>query len=318
MTITMSSLLVACYRSTGSSNSSNATTTTTTTTAQPQHLHECRCRRLMVVVLVALYTLAIMTFLPAWLPHKSFSAVTTTTTIHETKEDDNANNHRIIPMIPTTDHAIVVPLYRKNDDRDESHLQAFIQHMTWYLRNHDTTENNDNDHSSTTFSLWIVEQDDDELFNRAWLANVGIAQAIQTASTSAGTNTSNSCIILHDVDLIPLSPSVPYTQCHVPIQLSSELQSHRWSVPYSKNFGGVVALNVNHWKLINGLSNGYPGWGGEDDEYVFINKLSRRRCGPPFFCILTRQLYHIRNSLKNLPSFFSIQSVSSRCGHGPL
>jgi hypothetical protein len=48
--------------------------------------------------------------------------------------------------------------------------------------------------------------------------------------------------------------------------LGSELQSFDWGFPYDKSFGGVVSMSANHWKLVNGMSNGYSGWGAEDDE----------------------------------------------------
>lgn len=101
------------------------------------------------------------------------------------------------PYVMPTEHAIVVP-YRNRT----THLREFQKHISLYLQNL----------TNHTFSLWIIEQDNEELFNRGWLANVGI-----TEITNSNPNT--SCIVFHDVDLIPLSKNVPYDECERPVQL---------------------------------------------------------------------------------------------------
>jgi len=37
-------------------------------------------------------------------------------------------------------------------------------------------------------------------------------------------------------------------------------------VPYTEIFGGVTAFKPEHFELVNGFSNRYYGWGGEDDD----------------------------------------------------
>lgn len=168
-------------------------------------------------------------------------------------------------------HAIVIPY------RDRSfHLEQFIEHMGPYLK-----RNFPND----TFELWLIEQDDKFLFNRAWLANVGIAniqlqnrnyklqltkqqQAYHMGKTFPLTvPPPPRCVILHDVDLIPTVDGVPYTNCSRPIQLGSELAHFNNSIPYPIYTGGVgPSMLLQHWTQINGMSNDFYGWGGEDDE----------------------------------------------------
>ena len=111
-----------------------------------------------------------------------------------------------------------------------------------------------------TFSLWVIEQDNAELFNRGWLANVGIKLVSELEKET-------QCIIFHDVDLLPANESlVPYNECDRPIQLGSELEHWNWGVPYQNSAGGVVSMHLRHWERINGFSNDFEGWGGEDDD----------------------------------------------------
>lgn len=37
-------------------------------------------------------------------------------------------------------------------------------------------------------------------------------------------------------------------------------------LPYNGIFGGVSAMTVEQFKAVNGFSNSFWGWGGEDDD----------------------------------------------------
>ena len=100
-----------------------------------------------------------------------------------------------------------------------------------------------------------------EPFNRGWLGNVGITLALNSSIR-------HDCIVFHDVDLKP-AEGVPYTTCGKPVQLSSELEHFNWGIPYKASAGGVVSMKPEHWIAINGFSNDYVGWGGEDDDLHF-------------------------------------------------
>lgn len=38
-------------------------------------------------------------------------------------------------------------------------------------------------------------------------------------------------------------------------------------LPYDANFGGVTAMTKEQYEAVNGFSNSFFGWGGEDDDF---------------------------------------------------
>ncbi|XP_017873153.1 PREDICTED: beta-1,4-N-acetylgalactosaminyltransferase bre-4 [Drosophila arizonae] len=150
--------------------------------------------------------------------------------------------------------AIIVP-YR---DRQEQ-LAAFLNYMHNYLRL-----------QQIHYRIFVVEQSDRKPFNRAMLFNIGA-----TVASSYG----YPCLILHDVDLMPLNSGQLYACTTLPRHMSSALDNWRFHLPYRTLFGGVVAISTSQFKMINGMSNLYHGWGGEDDDlYERLHVLSIEIC----------------------------------------
>jgi hypothetical protein len=139
--------------------------------------------------------------------------------------------------------ALIVP----TRDRD-GQWEVFEKHMCAFWGS-----------SRVQLHIWRIEQTQGRSFNRAWLFNVGFK--LHHKLVNATTN----CIAVHDVDLLP-EPGVNYTDCLLPTQVSSELEHFDWGVPYTHNVGGVLLASPSHWAKINGMSNSFWGWGGEDDE----------------------------------------------------
>jgi len=107
--------------------------------------------------------------------------------------------------------------------------------------------------------IWRIEQTPERSFNRAWLFNVGLKLFKE------GPYVPLSCIVVHDVDLLP-EPGVNYTSCPLPTLVSSEAEHFNWGAPYDHYAGGVFMASPEHWGEVNGMSNQFWGWGGEDDE----------------------------------------------------
>jgi GR25 family glycosyltransferase involved in LPS biosynthesis len=105
----------------------------------------------------------------------------------------------------------------------------------------------------------LVEQANDEPFQRAWLLNIGISEAKRRFGNAT------ACVVTHDIDMFA-DEKVDYSWCDRPTQICSELSCYNWKIPYKNSAGGVVQANMGHWYKINGFTNNGKGWGGEDDD----------------------------------------------------
>jgi GT2 family glycosyltransferase len=173
------------------------------------------------------------------------------------------------------DLAIIVP-YR---DREE-HLKQFIPYMKNYLSR-----------KELSFDFYDIEQTQGKMWNKGMVYNAGFLIA------SKENNYKNYCF--HDIDLLPVN--VDYSFADVPTHLSSEVEQLGWRYPpiingfeYPDIFGGIILFTKEDYEKINGFSNEYWGWGGEDDDVLLrIRKRgikeSRRIPG------VTRSLKHERN-----------------------
>ncbi|XP_017486385.1 PREDICTED: beta-1,4-galactosyltransferase 2-like, partial [Rhagoletis zephyria] len=138
--------------------------------------------------------------------------------------------------------AIIVP-YR---DRDE-HLRTFLFNIHPMLMR-----------QNIEYGIFIVEQSGSDRFNRAKLMNVGFLEARN--------HLDYDCFIFHDVDLIPEDDRNLYTCPEQPRHMSVAIDKFRYRLPYKDLFGGVSALTREQFETVNGFSNEFWGWGGEDDD----------------------------------------------------
>lgn len=97
------------------------------------------------------------------------------------------------------------------------------------------------------------------------------------------------CFIFHDVDLLPEDDRNLYTCPEQPRHMSVAVDVFRYKyvcfacanlkqitvlkrkitssrLPYTDIFGGVSAMSAEHFQEVNGFSNMFWGWGGEDDD----------------------------------------------------
>lgn len=104
----------------------------------------------------------------------------------------------------------------------------------------------------------MVEQQDDKLFNKGLLYNTGAKQAMAEGFP---------CLVLHDVDVLPLDAANLYACLSQPRHMSASLDSFRYVLTYDFLVGGALAIRADQYTQVNGFSHRFEGWGGEDDDF---------------------------------------------------
>lgn len=138
--------------------------------------------------------------------------------------------------------AIIIP-YRQREEQ----LHSFLLYIHNFLRL-----------QRVHYRILLIEQYDQKPFNRAKLLNIGSIIAKEYGF---------QCFIFTDVDLLPMNLANLYACTIKPRHMSSSIDQWRYQLPYKGLFGGVVSILEHHFMAINGLSNLYEGWGGEDDDF---------------------------------------------------
>ena len=111
--------------------------------------------------------------------------------------------------------------------------------------------------------ICVAEQYDTNFWNKGFLYNAAFNEMAQDYDY----------IILHDVDFIP-DITVDYSYCDIPTMIAGAASQFNYQMYYPSFFGGVVVCSCDHYRLINGFSNRFRGYGGEDDHFrnSFIQK----------------------------------------------
>jgi len=111
----------------------------------------------------------------------------------------------------------------------------------------------------------VVEQCDDEKFNKGMLLNAGVCELQMDPEDT---------VCLHDLDLIPEGLIVKeYTRTlrintarHIGNAAIVGLQRYKHNKkPGSGCFGGVCLMHASYFIRVNGFPNDFWAWGGEDD-----------------------------------------------------
>ncbi|XP_048729804.2 beta-1,4-galactosyltransferase 1-like isoform X3 [Ostrea edulis] len=139
------------------------------------------------------------------------------------------------------------------------------------------------------YGIFIVEQSNGTLFNRGLLFNIGYVEALKVDDYS--------CFVFHDVDLVPENDKILYGCIDSPIHLSAAIDIFNYKLPDTKLFGGVSAMLRTHFEAVNGFSNLYYGWGGEDDDIFY--RMVRREFRLKRFPLNTSR-YKMMKHMKNV------------------
>lgn len=125
----------------------------------------------------------------------------------------------------------VIVVYRQR----EKQLNAFLTYIHNFLRK-----------QLIHYRIFVIEQYDQKPFNRAMLFNIGSVYASQLDFP---------CLILHDVDLMPMNLGNLYACTRKPRHMCSSLDKFRFNLLYHGLFGGVVSIETRVFQFINGMSN---------------------------------------------------------------
>ncbi|XP_055868991.1 beta-1,4-galactosyltransferase 5-like isoform X2 [Biomphalaria glabrata] len=109
-------------------------------------------------------------------------------------------------------------------------------------------------------TFFVIEQAPGSTFNRGALLNIGFLEAEKLGNFD--------CYIFHDVDLIPLNDKNLYRCESNPRHYAVAMNKFNFKLFYSGYFGGVVGFSKEQFLKVNGNSNLYIGWGGEDDDLL--------------------------------------------------
>lgn len=140
--------------------------------------------------------------------------------------------------------AVVIPY---NGERPE-HLSILLRHLHPIL----TRQN-------LNYRVFVVQQADGSEFNAGKLKNIGFAESLK--------NFPFSCVVFHDVDIIPEDDRIQYGCLASPMHLSSAIMKHKRHLPHPARFGDVQMITPKHFINSNGFSNiFYTEGGGEDEE----------------------------------------------------
>ncbi|XP_033756565.1 beta-1,4-galactosyltransferase 4-like [Pecten maximus] len=108
------------------------------------------------------------------------------------------------------------------------------------------------------YGIFVIELESSVKFNKAVVMNIGFLEVAKKHGYH--------CFIFHDVDLIPENDNNMYSCPDNPRHMSVAIDKFDYELPYVKLFGGVTAMRKEHFEAVNGYSNKYFGWGGEDDD----------------------------------------------------
>jgi hypothetical protein len=139
--------------------------------------------------------------------------------------------------------AIIIP-YRAR----RNHLMRFLDHFA-HLDPH-----------TVLYDMYVIEQDNDEKFNRGLLLDIGYLAAHSK-------NSSYDRYIFHDVDSYP--DQTLFSQYGMFLDNNIHYASPKlgYKYKYDRFVGGVIGTSAADFEKINGFSTFFSGWGGEDDSF---------------------------------------------------
>ena len=133
---------------------------------------------------------------------------------------------------------------------------------------------------------WLIHSD-----RQSWKLNLQTKSHYKQSSTHQYSLIENwQKIVLHPVSELSMLCRL---QQKIVLHPVTEL-SMLCRLPYADLFGGVTALRLEHLSKVNGYSNKFFGWGGEDDDLSARCELYCCGDTAPSFCLCLNEEQYIK------------------------
>lgn len=149
--------------------------------------------------------------------------------------------------------AIIIPFRNR-----EQHLKLLLHHLHPILMR-----------QNLHYRIFVIEQSDNHPFNKGRLLNAGVLELRKYFPYE--------CLVFQDVDLLPEDDRVDYGCSQSPMHLAVYIDKFNYTILYPTIFGGVVSFRICDYKRVNGFSNLFWVWGGEDDDLYQRVKLKNMK-----------------------------------------
>lgn len=174
--------------------------------------------------------------------------------------------------------AILVP-FRKRPEQ----LKVFLSHMHPIFQR-----------QLLSYRVFVIEQVGQARFNKGAIYNIGFTKSLSYGDFS--------CYIFHDVDLLCENDFNYYGCPTSPMHMSVAVDKFHYILPYPILIGGIQAITKEHYYKLNGYSNRFWGWGGEDDNLyrrIQATGLKLKRPDVKIARYKMNQKHHFRSSKWN-------------------
>ncbi|KAF2347102.1 Galactosyltransferase N-terminal [Trinorchestia longiramus] len=139
--------------------------------------------------------------------------------------------------------AVLIPNFHREDIVNE-----LVQFLHYFLQR-----------QHKAYILVFATQENASAMNRASMINIAVLEITKRYPVD--------CFIIHDIDTFPLNWRNDYS-CKLGSvrQLLASRDTENFKPKYMNYMGGVTAISKKDFFLVNGMSNLYWSWGGEDDD----------------------------------------------------
>lgn len=130
---------------------------------------------------------------------------------------------------------VIIPIRDREDD-----LERYLKNMIPIF-----------EHQNINYKIFVIEQSPNKKFNKGKINNIGFLEALKQNPTA-------DRFLFNDVDNFPLDKDT--------INYNTYIKGFHHFFGNPKWLGGFFMTDAKNFKKVNGYSNKFWGWGGEDGD----------------------------------------------------